>query len=906
MQAEFNQQAIKHIIESMNDDSLIIFVGAGVSANSGLPNWNQLIDKFRDELFIDDSEKDNLKVAQFYYDMWGQQKYFQKITNIFNEHSSAQPNEIHNHIYKIQPKHIITTNYDTLIEDKLNKGIIKYNIIQHDMDIPYSKSSSYIIKMHGDLKTKNIVLKENDYLDYEKNFYMISTLIKSLIMNNTILFIGYSLGDSTFNSIFRLIHNSFGDNTRKAYFYTPKMPKYPVTEYYRKKGINVLSSGNEDLPNELLGDYTEKFLESISSKKNYKAANPTEIWGNLKFLDRLSFIQSQDIANNINLIDNAFLYSPDNFSFHDRKKRMDLQEDKHLNSLLSNKTLLNSFLGTEIQHSIHFESNKLLTPAFQLYSNNKYSEAKLKFREIANEAYKKNDYYNFLIAEFNVLHINSNQYEEIIELEEKIYDELEFSEILDRIINATQKDIRKIAIFLRDNIFNFNFIFKKTNKINNLLDNFRIESLNYKHGGFSSNNNLSVLQYEFRQFMNFIELNCLCVYQYKEFQLVINKYFESLLIALDNSNHHHDIDSIFVGTSTIIEKIELEDIKLVLPHLDLKLFPVYLDNYSKITLTDDAIDFILNKCIELSQLSDSRVSNSYENLNKYISFLSIVKINNSSKLITLFKLYPLFFNNRTGSKKLLTMILENATNLTLADMKILHESIDSKLELIVRENYEIHFSTFPLYAILLKKIAENHDELYLSLPTFNSNIEIINNINYKLKEIEQYEMFLSSFYNFLKKEESEVVDQILTKYSNLPEEKISLSFLISMILDDVNNFPTMKDIIFNKLIEKINSTFNESSLLFPDPLKSTISNLFNLAQQGYFSFEEILESNIDEKIKGHFPEIDWLLFNKRDVETIEKLMKNRSFSQIKKHFIRETAELKLLNEWALEQFEKNN
>ena len=59
MQSEINQQAIKHIVEAMNDDSLIIFVGAGVSANSGLPNWNQLIDKFREELLIDNSKNYN-------------------------------------------------------------------------------------------------------------------------------------------------------------------------------------------------------------------------------------------------------------------------------------------------------------------------------------------------------------------------------------------------------------------------------------------------------------------------------------------------------------------------------------------------------------------------------------------------------------------------------------------------------------------------------------------------------------------------------------------------------------------------------------------------------------------------------------------------------------------------------
>ncbi|RXA74216.1 nicotinate-nucleotide adenylyltransferase, partial [Enterococcus hirae] len=279
MESAMDQQTMNHIIEAMINDSLIIFVGAGVSANSGLPTWNQLISEFRTELSLNENEEDNLKVAQFYYDTWGKQKYFQKITDVFKEHTNAAPNEIHEHILKIQPRHVITTNYDTLLEEELNKGITKYSIIKSDYDIPYTQGNRYLIKMHGDLNSKNIILKENDYLDYENNFPMISTLIKSLIMNNTILFIGYSLGDTTFNSIFRLIHNSLDNHTKKSYFYTPNQPKEAVIEYYKKKGIHVLSSGKNDISREYLGIETVNFLSNISNNnKNKKSRNVQDVW----------------------------------------------------------------------------------------------------------------------------------------------------------------------------------------------------------------------------------------------------------------------------------------------------------------------------------------------------------------------------------------------------------------------------------------------------------------------------------------------------------------------------------------------------------------------------------------------------------------------------------------------------
>ncbi len=42
--------AIKEIQKAQEDDRLVIFVGAGVSKNSGIPSWWELIKKFADEL----------------------------------------------------------------------------------------------------------------------------------------------------------------------------------------------------------------------------------------------------------------------------------------------------------------------------------------------------------------------------------------------------------------------------------------------------------------------------------------------------------------------------------------------------------------------------------------------------------------------------------------------------------------------------------------------------------------------------------------------------------------------------------------------------------------------------------------------------------------------------------------
>lgn len=57
------------IQKAIREKSLVIFVGAGVSANSGVPTWGTLIDKIAKELKIEKDIQQNeyLKIAQYYY-----------------------------------------------------------------------------------------------------------------------------------------------------------------------------------------------------------------------------------------------------------------------------------------------------------------------------------------------------------------------------------------------------------------------------------------------------------------------------------------------------------------------------------------------------------------------------------------------------------------------------------------------------------------------------------------------------------------------------------------------------------------------------------------------------------------------------------------------------------------------
>ena len=208
-------------------NKLVVFVGAGVSCNvEGMPSWNDLIvemakeinyskcdlckhknectkrcDKCTDKnqctqqcLTVNDfSSDDYLRIPQYVYNN-SQKKYNNIIQRCISNKATDAP--LSKAIFEINPAHIITTNYDKLLESSSSEYRNQYDVVITDKDLLGSEKSKYIIKMHGDvLLPDTIILKEQDYLDYSQKHVLIELFVKALLADHTILFLGYSLND---------------------------------------------------------------------------------------------------------------------------------------------------------------------------------------------------------------------------------------------------------------------------------------------------------------------------------------------------------------------------------------------------------------------------------------------------------------------------------------------------------------------------------------------------------------------------------------------------------------------------------------------------------------------------------------------------------------------------------------
>lgn len=897
--------SVSQIKKSIKENSLILFVGAGISANSNLPTWGELIQSFKEELNLpDDNSDDYPRVAQYYYDTFGKNRYTKKIEEVFSSKGISKPNELHTLIEKIAPEHIITTNYDSLLEDQFESGLLKYNVVAEDKDIPYTSPGRYLIKMHGDLNKNNIVLKEEDYLDYASNFPMISNLIQTLIMNHTLLFVGYSLKDSTFKTIFRLVQNAFKSDAKFAYLYIPEKPSTFERDFYKKQGVIVFSNDRCSDDGEEVSEgqnkkflNTKKFLEDLSFDENRTLDNVDGLWGQLAFFNRLSFIDSRDFSRYSALKKRASNWNDGYRWFGNDKSRFEVEGHEELRDMVKKKSLLNHFLDIDFEERRDLKINGFLMEAFELYEEKQYSLAKAKFRELANTAFRQKDYFNFLVCEFNFQRIPINLFEEAPIYAEPLYSG-ELNELTEQIINSVTGDEKKIVEFFRDSILNLNFLYRKLETINELFDKIREEHENYRRGGQSFNNHLYNAEFEVKNLYNFIKLNCLCVEHYKMFKSIINRYLEMLLLSYDNSCVKH-VKSISDGTASLIRELDLDDVQLILPSIDFKVLNLFFRNcsFSKIKVTEEAKEFLFNRITYLQEKVKSHVDGNLHDLRNLLNFLPLVDDIDVSRIINILDSQTLYFNLDKEIKRLIKIVLKNESTISnnLLKSKIV-EIVNKHLNIILENNFSLYHSAYPFYSQLLKYCSTEEETARVVLEKLNIDILKIKYQNNDVKNIMEYSDLLRHLFKNLEEGTKQDVLEILNAYED--SENIIYYKVIELMLSKVYAFPKLQNKVYQYLIKRVNESYEEGVETSSDLRKQSVADLYNLSREGYFSDFDILK-DIKENIRGVYPEVDWTWYGDRSDEVIRCLLEHRTPSNIKTHFSKNEEDKKLIDEYII-------
>lgn len=303
------QTDIKYLRNAIETNKLVVFAGAGISIDAGVPNWGTLIEEMSSEIELPSNEKDYLKIAQMYYNERQQKEYIEKVRTVL-KHKKVRHNEIHEEIFQLNPEHILTTNYEDLLEQVIRKNSLPYSLVTKDSHFPYALNTHLLVKIHGDLEGEDFVLKEDDYINYSLKHPLVEGFIQSMFASKVILFVGYSFSDINLKMIVEQVRNILEKDFQNAYLLSVDDNFHSSQrEYLKKKGINVITYDDADTPD---GNYIKLYLDGRNAlnKVYFKKGENLSLKGQ-KLLNLLNFIANYDKFNEPlterNLIDQLYL-----------------------------------------------------------------------------------------------------------------------------------------------------------------------------------------------------------------------------------------------------------------------------------------------------------------------------------------------------------------------------------------------------------------------------------------------------------------------------------------------------------------------------------------------------------------------------------------------------------------------
>lgn len=258
--------------------NLMLFVGAGVSAScsndvgESPPNWPSLLTKVADRIGVEARrselneliEHDRLLEAAELLkidaanrarlqDMFGAIKDF--VDGPYNHQFSGS--EWHDAIVLAEPRVIVTTNYDKIIERATSSGYGVHEYPSSTVAADVRRNYPLLLKIHGTVdRMEGVVLSRRDYTDVRhKGAHAMETL-HALLLTRPALLVGYRLHDPDLQLI---LENIFGGSNQTPAHYmlaTDDMPDYERDVLTYSYGVNVISypKGNH-------GDALRRFQE---------------------------------------------------------------------------------------------------------------------------------------------------------------------------------------------------------------------------------------------------------------------------------------------------------------------------------------------------------------------------------------------------------------------------------------------------------------------------------------------------------------------------------------------------------------------------------------------------------------------------------------------------------------------
>jgi hypothetical protein len=254
------------LAQKLRDDQLVLFAGAGLSmqakARDGsdrrMPGWNELLDGVaaRFGLVPAHYRMDRLTLLDAAEIRQGRAELNEAVREIIADHEFL-PGDAHEALRALPWSAVCTTNYDTLLDRCLPWApVVTEGDFRTQMRLPRTQWRK-LLKLHGSLDDPH-TLTARDYKRWAERHPVAHHFVKDLLLKDTFLFVGYSLGDPHWKALLDIVEQLVGTDEKWLYaliWQASDAELEPLRAIYKINGAGLHSSD----------DYASAFRQLQSS-----------------------------------------------------------------------------------------------------------------------------------------------------------------------------------------------------------------------------------------------------------------------------------------------------------------------------------------------------------------------------------------------------------------------------------------------------------------------------------------------------------------------------------------------------------------------------------------------------------------------------------------------------------------
>ncbi|HEY3366194.1 MAG TPA: SIR2 family protein [Symbiobacteriaceae bacterium] len=256
----------KPLLVDLCEGEVLPFIGAGFSKNANIPPGRIMPDFSQvaaclQEMMPDYRGNSTLDIVSEFDARFGRAQLAEEYYKMLLV-GLAKPGPTHREFARLPFDIVGTTNFDQLLEDGYQEVNRFPQVVMFEDQLPVHDTVDdpvMLLKIHGDVNFPNrMITTEQDYDTFIARYPLYVTYLASLLITRTALFIGYSLDDYDFRSIWDIIGDRLGRLRRQAYAIEVGADA-SIAARYERRGVHLINLPGErsDFPIIL----TQTFLE---------------------------------------------------------------------------------------------------------------------------------------------------------------------------------------------------------------------------------------------------------------------------------------------------------------------------------------------------------------------------------------------------------------------------------------------------------------------------------------------------------------------------------------------------------------------------------------------------------------------------------------------------------------------